>query len=540
MTEASGKKSLPNSLRPAAYQLIPLAKLIANCLGGILIADGVGVGKTISAGYVLTYAAARFRKPGFVVCTPTMIPKWLYELKSKFGATTIPIRSMEDLETSRDESIHRRQKTNQPVYVMSNSLLSKATAVHYPHASAAVLDEIHTYRNAHTRWFKGCLELSRAADLRLGLTATPINNTLDDLVSELSILLPEYPLEVVSAAVNDLWHAKRETLTNALITRFLKDKLRIHFVKRVVESVKIQYPESYVRQVATAIGNRTERGSLLEQITYYRLAASSPRAFWVSIGVKSYDDFPDPKLEALARLLQDQSVSHWLVFCEFTETVEFLAKKLVDPIIYTMTGDTPIFERQPLVESFRKTPRGALLLTSVGSEGLDLQFCGGLVNYDLHWNPMKLEQRAGRIDRLGQEKDKVRIVNIRVLNSIDDRVLSVMKRKLDIISNSVFSPGPILATEGRHPKGPRMYDDDSVVHELDAGSRLVDAFRLNETLESRDYDALEFVDKRLCDPLRLAKTAGSIRPETLVQQSQWITGVTRRSKAIAELLRYYS
>src|SRR6266516_7528834 len=190
--------------------------------------------------------------------------------------------------------------------------------------------------------------------IRVGLTATPINNSLDDLSSELAILLPNYANDAVFASVSELWPSNRQALTNAICTRFLKERLGIHFAKRVVRSASISYPDSYVREVRRAIKQKSSRGNVLEQITYYRLAASSPAAFWSSVGVKNVQEQSDPKLDALAKVLSGKEVTHWLVFCEFTGTVDFLVEKLIlpDVEVYTMTGETPMFEREPIVESF--------------------------------------------------------------------------------------------------------------------------------------------------------------------------------------------
>ena len=527
-------------LKPASYQLIPLAKLLGNSLAGIMIADGVGAGKTISASYVMEYAKARFNRPGIVVCSPTMIPKWLFELHSKFNATATPIRSMEDLETARDESTHRGADRKQPIYVMSNALLFKATRENYPGLSAAVFDEIHTYRNPETQWFKGCMELANASEVRIGLSATPINNTLEDLASEISILLAKYDKDTVSATVKDLWNSDRDALTGGLITRFTKDKLGLHFAERRISSVTVSYPQSYVRDVVSAISKKTNNGTMLEQITYYRIAASGPWAFWSSMGDKHKRNQPDPKAEALDRVLLDKTVTHWLVFCEFAETVEFLSHRIEGSPTFVLTGDTPMFDRQPLIESFRNSSRAVLLMTSVGSEGLDLQFCGGLVNYDLHWNPMKLEQRIGRIDRVGQERKSIRIVNLHVLNSIDERVLSVIRRKLLMTSNSLFATESIISQNDPRLSGPTMYSEGALAHELEAGSSLVETLKLNDDVDTRDYDALRYVDTSLCDPAKLSNESKTIEPASLVRNDGWNRRISKDSNSVLKLLNYYS
>src|SRR5712691_8746529 len=178
--------SVPNGIRPAPYQLVALTKVLENGLGGVLVADGVGVGKTISAAYIALYSMKWLEKPAVVICPPTLIPKWIEELRNKFGIRALPVRSNEDLETALAES--RVPTSRIPAYVMSNSLLSRAEPEEYPEVSAVIFDEIHTYRNRETQAFRACLGVSRLGKFRVGLSATPINNSLDDLVSELNII----------------------------------------------------------------------------------------------------------------------------------------------------------------------------------------------------------------------------------------------------------------------------------------------------------------------------------------------------------------
>ncbi len=447
----SGTKSVnEGGLRPASYQLVPLAKVLVNHLNAVLVADGVGTGKTISAGYIIRYAMSKFSGPCLVICSPTLLPKWTLELKSKFAITTSPIRSVEDLETAKDESVHRTGARDKPVYIMSNSLLYRAKKDSYPELSSVVFDEIHTYRNVEARWHQGCKNVAGTAVIRVGLTATPINNSLDDLSGELAI--------------------------------------------------------------------------------------------WSSVGVKDVSEQSDPKLEALVRVLSEKEVTHWLVFCEFVGTVDSLLEKLVVPDVevYTMTGETPIFEREAIVESFRNTSKGILIMTSVGSEGLDLQFCEGIVNYDLHWNPMRLEQRIGRIDRVGQQKDHVRIVNIHVANSIDSRVLSVINKKLEIIANSVFAPSEIVsAIPGtREPFG--LYSEEAIAQEVAAGSSLIESLKMNQSIESIDYGALSSVNLSFCDPSVLRKEAERLQPQSIVAAKDWIKRMEGDSTKCQQTLKYYS
>jgi len=208
-----------------------------------------------------------------------------------------------------------------------------------------------------------------------------------------------------------------------------------------------------------------------------------------------------------------------------------------------------MFDRPGIIGAFRSTPGSVLIMTSVGSEGLDLQFCNGMVNYDIHWNPMRLEQRIGRIDRLGQSKDEIDVFNIVVFGSIDERVLRVIKRKLELTERSVFATGEIIGdTKGgsRHSGNSRaMYDERILDHEVSETKGLVEALRNGEKLSSKDYDILPLVQVEFCSPRRLVEAAmESPRKPIWVKEgrrsSSWFSAIARNSESLTRLVEYYS
>src|SRR5205814_613615 len=140
----------------------------------------------------------------------------------------------------------------------------------------------------------------------------------------------------------------------------------------------------------------------------------------------------DNKLETFRDILTSEKVAQWIVFCGFENTVEYLKEHADGWECYVLTGNTPMFDRPAIIESFRRSARSLLIMTEVGSEGLDLQFCNGIINYDLHWNPMRLEQRIGRVDRIGQAKNEVVAYNMIVAGSVDERMIRVVKKKLEL------------------------------------------------------------------------------------------------------------
>lgn len=148
---------------------------------------------------------------------------------------------------------------------------------------------------------------------------------------------------------------------------------------------------------------------------------------------------PDAKTEALIEwvyhLQSDENDPDLkvLIFTEFVPTQQMLKEFLEArgvPVV-TLNGSLDMDERQRAQEAFRKSAR-VLVSTDAGGEGLNLQFCHVVINYDLPWNPMRIEQRIGRVDRIGQTK-LVRAINFVFEDSVEFRVRKVLEQKLSVI-----------------------------------------------------------------------------------------------------------
>ena len=147
----------------------------------------------------------------------------------------------------------------------------------------------------------------------------------------------------------------------------------------------------------------------------------------------------DAKAEALLewvyRLQQDESDPDLkiLIFTEFIPTQKMLRSFLSDRgfTVVCLNGSMDMEERHHVQERFSEEAR-ILVSTDAGGEGLNLQFCHVVVNYDIPWNPMRLEQRIGRVDRIGQ-KHEVRALNLVLENSVEHRVREVLEQKLAVI-----------------------------------------------------------------------------------------------------------
>ena len=136
--------------------------------------------------------------------------------------------------------------------------------------------------------------------------------------------------------------------------------------------------------------------------------------------------------------MKNSKVKKIIVFAIFKKTIKYLNIRLkkagYNPVM--IYGDSKI-NKFEVLECFRTDSSIEVLLSSeVGSEGLDMQFCNCLVNYDLPWNPMVVEQRIGRIDRFGQESPKVNIYNIVVMDTIVENITHAAQDIVDGLSES--------------------------------------------------------------------------------------------------------
>ena len=145
------------------------------------------------------------------------------------------------------------------------------------------------------------------------------------------------------------------------------------------------------------------------------------------------EDYIDEKLVKLITLIKSSPSGRWIIFTEFKITAKLISENLTDYSHSVISGESTFSERYIAIDDFKKNPNGIIIMMPVGCEGLDLQICSRLINYDLHWNPMVIEQRIGRIDRIGQSKDVIQIYNFLVLGSIDYHMLSIMREKIELL-----------------------------------------------------------------------------------------------------------
>ncbi|ODS53418.1 MAG: helicase [Acidobacteria bacterium SCN 69-37] len=224
---------------------------------------------------------------------------------------------------------------------------------------------------------------------------------------------------------------------------------------------------------------------------------------------------PDTKVEWLLtqlRQLRDEGRQQAMVFTQFTDTLDYVRGRLAGAgfrvLCFSGRGGeamTPGGQWTPVSreESKRRFAAGAadiLMCTDAAAEGLNFQFCGALVNYDMPWNPMRVEQRIGRIDRLGQKFTDIRIVNLHYDNTVETDVYRALRQRIRLFEQFVGRLQPILAALPRAIAkatlaGPKERDEERQAAQAVIGDQVQKA-------EASTFDLDALTAGELDDPTR--------------------------------------
>jgi superfamily II DNA or RNA helicase len=152
--------------------------------------------------------------------------------------------------------------------------------------------------------------------------------------------------------------------------------------------------------------------------------------------------------ELVVTYLREHAREKIVLFAYFRATLRYLSERLTEDGIAAIILQGGEEDKDAIIEEFQRPDGPSVLLSSeIGSEGIDLQFSRVLINYDLPWNPMRVEQRIGRLDRLGQKADKITIWNLLYANTIDARIYARLYQRLQIFTKTLGGLEPILGDE---------------------------------------------------------------------------------------------
>ena len=485
--DIQSKRNWENRFKPYAHQV---RNLITFCRRApvALFADDVGLGKTISAGLVLSELMERRKVNRALVVAPRiLLPQWQEELDSKFD-----IRS----ETATGAQLGNALRGKMPVVVTTyHSVRGHLDGIGATDFDMVILDEAHKLRNLHgtAKAPEFALSVREALEARvfkyvLMLTATPIQNRLWDLYSLVDLLTiakgHENPLGSPSAFRADyvgdvkaveIRHGRREQFRRHLgnyIVRTRRSDAKLVFPKRRVKTETVR-PEAIELELLKLVGGLFRGGKLngLTQSSIGQALMSSPEALVAQLEeMANRETIPVSVareaaalvgrsaisgklkgLDALVRELSGARPADWrlVVFTSRSKTQEMIGrylKSLGIPIGY-IAGGRAVENERSIRAFWKKSPEVRVLIsTDAGAEGINLQVANVLVNYDLPWNPMILEQRIGRIQRLASEHAEVRILNLVLKGSVEELVVARLGEKLQAISESIGDIEGILET----------------------------------------------------------------------------------------------
>jgi SNF2 family DNA or RNA helicase len=322
-----------------------------------------------------------------------------------------------------------------------------------------IVDEAHRLKNRHTQNHELVREL--APRRLLLLTATPIENDLDELYSLVSLVRPglfgSY-LDFYRQFVLDRRRPKnrarlREVLGRVMVRR-TREEAGLRLPPRHVELLPLELspPERRLYDRLTELlrqeyhRRRRARETILPLVLLQRELTSSTYALADTLGRMGTVWFGEhlgevrSLLAAVADNAKGEAVRSFLaridepavVFTEYRATQDYLMGKLasVGRPVQAYHGGLPPQERARRLRRFEREG-GVLVATEAGSQGLNLQFCRLVVNYDLPWNPMRVEQRIGRVHRLGQTRP-VEILNLYAEDTVEAHILRLLHEKLDL------------------------------------------------------------------------------------------------------------
>ena len=527
--------------------------------GGIILADEVGLGKTIEAGLVLKYMIDSGAKKIMLTMPASLRKQWEVELNEKFNLSSDVVKIIDRAALNfnpiglKDHYLLDKSKLCVVItsYDFSSKLMKMFPSVKW---DFLVIDEAHNMRNI----FHGTKRAKRLYDLTKGvpkilLTATPLQNRLTDLYG-LATFIDGRIFGSEKAFVKQYETTKNYTLLKKNLSPILYRTLRadvqkyIKFAKRECRTFTfelsrdemclyarvnefLQRPHLYSlpdanRNLLTLVVRKLLASSSFALIeTFETIRTRLQKLYEGTKATDASEDFdfflqyledeideieeeedPDDvfekqqieeelreveaiiadaekitenaKMKALREALdaafttqKEQGIPEKVViFTESKRTQKYIREELVscgydEEDIVLFNGDnndertkeiyrvyriknhggvkysTSVEMKHAIVDYFENNAK-ILILTDAGSEGLNLQFCNSIINYDLPWNPMKIEQRIGRCHRYGQQNTVVALNLLNASNAADQRVYDILSNKLELF-NSVFGSSDI-------------------------------------------------------------------------------------------------
>jgi len=451
------------------YQIETAKKVLKYFHGRVLLCDEVGLGKTIEAGILMKEYLLRGMVKNILVLTPApLVSQWQEEMSQKFGiafvTTEDPLLNAEPDRFWQQPfiiaSIHTAKGSKNFARVVSNFY------------DLVVVDEAHHLKNRNTLNWKLVNEIKKRFVFLL--TATPVQNNLIELFNLITLLKPgqfktqrRFKEEYVQRG-DPRSPANKERLRELLrdvMIRNTRSAIDLKLSRRFAVTRRLE-PSAAERQLYEGITDfiRARSDSLSGPLVQLlmREAGSSPSALKGTL-TRLRSDYPEPLdrlldlIEAVGESSREKAVLEILcknpeekkvIFTQYLKSLRSIASLLEQrgfPFA-VFSGEFPAREKDEAIQRFREDVP-VLLCTESGGEGRNLQFCNILINFDLPWNPMRIEQRVGRLHRIGQRRD-VFIFNLSVRETIEDHILHILENKINMFEMVIGEIEPLLGYLG--------------------------------------------------------------------------------------------
>ncbi len=524
------------SFRPRSYQMVPLIMALKQDTTRLLIADDVGVGKTIEALLVAKELYERKEIKRFaIVCLPHLCDQWQDELKNKFGVEAVIIRGGTATSLERQIRTHENIFRAFPFQIISIDYIKSGNKrqVFIDHCPELIIvDEAHTCakpagaNNSQQLRYHLLHDIAKKEKQHLLLlTATPHSGKQAEFQSILGLLKPEFEkIDIITSSEQERKDIARHFIQRRRgdVLKWLDEETKFPERNSVDKPFEIgkAYADvfndilAYAREIVAqnAGDGRKQRYNYWDALALLRGVMSSPAA-GISMLVKkaekkkitdeeddlvsseaesesvmdndfSTDDNLPLSVLAKADAVKDSESRRLLgyakrmeglygiehdhkakeaviqiktyiergynpiIFCRYIQTANYLGDIFKDALkgknfknlhIEVITSEKDDEQRRDKIQAMNKSERRLLIATDCLSEGINLQEgFNALLHYDLPWNPNRLEQREGRIDRFGQQADTVEVALLYGSNNpIDGVVLEVLLRKAREIRRSI-------------------------------------------------------------------------------------------------------
>ena len=512
-----------------------------------LIGDEMGLGKTLQA---IVLAVLKKQIFGFdrvlVVTVASLKEQWKREIERFTDETGVVVAG----------TAQQRRETyrNDPaLFKITNyeAVLRDVTVLAEFKPDLVILDEAQRIKNFNTKTADAVKQVPRRH--ALVLTGTPLENKLEDVYSIVQFLDPYLlsPLWQFAADHFMLSRAKKGKIVGYRNLDQLHRKLKPLVIRRRKEEVLSELPDQMVNTYYLELTDTQRKihagyASMLMPLLNkkYLTPMDLRRIQELMLKMRMVCDSTylvdrkthiSPKLKELEGILDElvvQGGRKAVIFSEWTTMTFLIGKYLSDTGIpfVELTGKVPVKKRQALIDEFSENPDCKVFLsTDAGGTGLNLQAADCVINFELPWNPARMNQRIGRVNRIGQTSRCVNVVNLVSKLSIEEKILAGIQLKTELFEG-VFDGGPDMVEFSRERRNQmlnqlrEMMGDLPVEDERPAGEAPAEEipedaphFLNPEALKERGQQSL-FGDEEAADDFRAASESEAEETERESEQ----------------------